>query len=119
MIENFEIITLDLSTDELKLVPLLIHGFKTHGKENPIKEPEICDAMNAYFYGQNIKYRMTGAKLRKYVNYIRSNGLIPLIATSRGYYVSYDKDVIMSQIKSLQQRADSINMSARGLEKFV
>jgi tetrahydromethanopterin S-methyltransferase subunit B len=50
---------------------------------------------------------------------IRSKGILPLIATSNGYYCSYDKQEIMEQIKSLQERADAIINSANGLKKFL
>jgi hypothetical protein len=62
---------------------------------------------------------MTGVRLRKMVNYIRSNSLIPLIATSHGYFTSDCKQTIQEQIKSLQERANSIERCAQGLKKFL
>ena len=53
------------------------------------------------------------------MNHIRTNGLLPLMASSKGYYVSFDKKDIESQIKSLKQRANSINGCAEGLKKFI
>jgi hypothetical protein len=44
---------------------------------------------------------------------------LPLIATSQGYYVSYDKQEINAQIQSLVERANSILKSAEGLKKFI
>lgn len=113
MITNFEDITYELTDKELKLVPLIISGLKTKTKDNPIKEPEIVNKMKA------AGYKITGERLRKIVNYVRSNGLLPIIATSKGYYVSYDKEEISKQIKSLHQRANSILSSANGLNKFI
>lgn len=116
MIINFEEITQELNDEELKIIPLLIEGFKNHSEKNPIKEPKLCQVLNSVLNG---RVRMTGARLRKCVNYIRSNGLLPLIATSNGYFVSYDKEVIGRQIKSLEQRARSIMSCSQGLKKFV
>ena len=62
---------------------------------------------------------MTGARLRKIVNYIRTNALQPLMATSKGYFVSNDVNVIMDQIQSLNQRAKSIRDCAHGLELLI
>jgi hypothetical protein len=57
--------------------------------------------------------------LRKLVNHIRVKGILPIIATSQGYYVSYDKQDILDQINSLTQRANSILNSANGLRNFL
>ena len=45
--------------------------------------------------------------------------MIPLIATSNGYYVDYSKETLEAQIKSLKERASSINRCAQGLETFL
>ena len=115
MITNFTHITHELTPDEMAILPLVIAGLKTHSKANPIKEPEIVQAFNSKGFAVNL----TGARLRKLVNHIRTNGMLPLIATSQGYYVSHDKEDIENQINSLRQRARSINACADGLEKFM
>jgi hypothetical protein len=115
MITNFEEITYNLTDKEKEILPLIIKGFMNYTEENPIKEPEIVSRFNE----RNNGVRLNGVLLRKLVNFIRSNGLLPLIATSKGYYVSYDKEVVLSQIKSLRQRAKSINDCANGLVKFT
>ena len=120
MIQNFEEITEDLKPFEIDtILPLLIGGFKTHYKANPVKEPDICKGLNTYFANNRIKYKMSGAKVRKYVNYIRKNSILPLIATSKGYYVSDDKQEIVNQIKSMEQRSSGILDAANGLRKFL
>jgi len=53
------------------------------------------------------------------VNFIRVNSLIPLIATSEGYFVSYDKEEIMKEIKSMDERASAIIGAANGLRIFT
>lgn len=119
MITNFEEITRELTEKEMKFIPYLVAGFKKHSKDDPIKAPVIVKKMNDYLDKKAIGLRLTQPRLRKCCNYIRTNGLIPLIATSKGYYVSNDKEEIKNQIQSLQERARSINDCARGLEKFL
>ena len=80
MITNFEEITKELNAEERQLVPVLIKGFKAHGKENPIKAPKIVENLRI------VGYKITEPRLRKLVNLIRSKGLLPVIATSNGYY---------------------------------
>jgi hypothetical protein len=114
MITNFEEVTEEISQYEYEvIIPALIAGFKTKSKSNPIKAADIIDAMS-------IKgYQITQARLRKSVNFIRRNGLLPLIATSNGYYCSTDREEIMNQIASLKQRADAIYSAANGLHQFL
>lgn len=116
MIKNFETQTDELSESEMFLIPLMIRGLETKTKDNPIKSHEIVASMNTYLKG---KIKFTDARLRKCVNHIRTNGILPVIATSKGYYVSNDRQEIIEQIESLTQRANSIKSCANGLKKFL
>jgi len=61
----------------------------------------------------------TQARLRKMVNYFRCTATLPVISTSRGYYVSYDKDDIIYMIKSLKARADAIYAASDGMDYIL
>jgi hypothetical protein len=115
MITNFEKITAELNEIELSILPLVIDYFSIYSKNKPIKEPEFVRIFNE----KNLGVKLNGVRLRKLVNYIRANGIVPLIATSKGYYISYDKKEIETQIKSLYQRASSIKNCANGLSNFL
>ena len=119
MVTNFEFLTREMTDEEKKLVPILIKGFSTKTKDNPIKAPEIVQAINAKRLSFGLKSNFSEVRLRKIVNFIRAEGILPLIATSNGYYCSKDKEEIKSQIESLTQRADAIMSSANGLNKFL
>lgn len=75
--------------------------------------------MNDALEKKDIKIKFTDVRMRKCVNYIRSNAMIPLIATHHGYYVTTDKKEIQAQTESLLHRAQSIINSAKGLQKFL
>ena len=115
MITNFENITQELTPNEQQMLPFAIMEFQKHTKKNPIKEPELVSAMQAKF--PNLAFN--GVRLRKMVNYIRRTSVVPLIATSRAYYISRDEADILLQIKSLRERANSINRCADGLERLI
>jgi hypothetical protein len=119
MITNFETITAELTDEELSIIPILVSGFNNRTKENPIKEPKLVQEMNQYLIEKGYQIKMTGVRLRKMVNYIRTNSIIPLIATSNGYFVSYDNEEIQKQINSLTQRCNSIYRCAEGLKTFI
>jgi hypothetical protein len=113
--------THDLTNDELELVPLVINGFKKYTKDNPIKSKQVISSFNDFLIN-NPKYeikKISDVRLRKLINYIRTNGMLPIIGSSNGYYVSYDPDVIQEQITSLQERANSILRCANGISKFL
>jgi hypothetical protein len=118
-ITNFEEFTHELTSEEMEILPIVVHGFRNYKKTNPIKAELIVTRMNEYLLARGYKTRMTQPRLRKMVNYIRTNGLIPLIATSNGYFTSDCKETIQEQIKSLQERANSITRCANGLKKFL
>lgn len=115
MITSFENITHDLTDEELALIPVMIKGFSRYSKDFPITAPDVV----ARFNTSQTDYRLTEPRLRKMVNYIRSNGLLALVATSKGYYVSNEKSEIMKQVESLRQRANSIHRCADGLQILI
>jgi hypothetical protein len=119
MITGFEELTSELTAEEMEILNIVIHGFRQYKKTNPIKSELIVTRMNQYLQLHGYKIKMTGVRLRKMVNYIRSNSLIPLIATSHGYFTSDCKQTILEQITSLQERANSIERCAQGLKKFL
>jgi hypothetical protein len=119
MITNFEEITQELNKDELAILHLVIQGFKGYTKDNPIKADLIISRMNEFLSNKNYKIKINGPRLRKFVNHIRTNSLLPLMATSKGYFVTDDKDIILAQITSLMQRANSIEGCAQGLKEFL
>ena len=117
-VTNFESITYELTPDELKHVNSLVLALKLRTKESAIKAPEIVKSMNIFAERHNL-CKMTDARLRKCINYIRSNSILPVIATSNGYYCSYDEKELSDQIKSLTERANSIMDCVFGLNKIL
>ena len=95
MIKGFESITADLSDDELALVPTIINGLKTkQGKEKAVTSTVICKAMS-----------ISGPRLRKIINHIRINNLLPaLCSCSSGYFVAVNIYEMQDYIISLKQR---------------
>lgn len=122
MIDMFENETRPLTDKEMKLIPFIINGFERYTKDNPIKSHIVVAQLNLFIERTNRCEelpKLTGARLRKIVNYLRRNALLPLIATSRGYYVSNDRAEIQAEIESLKQRAEAILLPAKGLAKFL
>jgi len=106
MITEFEHETVKLNDHERNvLMPLLVNGLRSRvGKGRAVTNKYISQC----FAKQN--EAVGGVRIRKLINYIRVNNLIPLLlATSSGYYVADNKDEVLTYIQSLKERADSIN----------
>jgi len=119
MIVNFSNQTHELTDVEVYLLDFVKELFVQHDEVNPVKGYRICERVNVHCEREGINYRLSEPRLRKMVNYFRSNSVIPLLATSHGYYVTTDKTLIQSQIESLCQRAGSIANCASGLQNFL
>jgi len=83
-----------------------------------MKTPELLKFVNYYGSANNL-LKIRGPRLRKLINHIRSNGLLPIIGTQHGYFVSYDVQDISDQIKGLTERANSILDCCYGLNKIL
>lgn len=134
-ITNFEDHTEDLTELEKQYLPdvevaleLCLKGngdLIEFGRDNypkPVKQPKVVKFINEYLitkHGLFNSMKLNTVRLRKYFNYFRSNGILPIVATSDGCYITNNKEEIRRQIKSLNERARQINRAAVGLEKFL
>ena len=117
MVTNFEFHTKDISIEDLKNVDPLIDILSKPNKETKFLTPKLVVLLNVY--NDDDRPKVNGRKIRKLVNYIRTKGISPIIATSGGYYISKDPKEIKKQIVSLIERASSINSCADGLLKYL
>lgn len=113
MIKNFENETQPLTSKEQQLVPWFIKGLETHvGKGNPVTSDQIATGMKATF-----GVKVDGPRIRKIINHIRLNGLVPgLMATSEGYYIATTPEELDEYIKSLSGRITAIAAVKRSIE---
>jgi len=113
MITNFENITFELNEVEQKLIPIFVKALELKvGKSNAITNSEIIKGIKKA-YG----IRLTGARVRKIIQYIRITGKVErLIASSKGYYISNDTQELKDYIESLMQRAEQIELLAKQIE---
>lgn len=106
MIEGFEEITESITPYERDMViPALVNGLKKRvGARYAIRNKTICQALAARGFE-----KISEARIRKCINYIRINGLVPhLIANSHGYYVATSITEVDKYAESLKERATAI-----------
>jgi hypothetical protein len=104
MIKGFTTETEPLSEYErVVLVPAFIRGLIPRvGKKMAVTNKHIVSSMKG-------SYKVSDARVRKVINYIRVNDLVPcLIATSDGYYIAESEKELKDYEESLQGREDAI-----------
>ena len=115
MLKNFEKITIELTSQELEYVEFLGQWFMHNkGKENTVKNADIARLIKNRF-----EKKIVESRVRKVVQFLRTNGLPNLIATSNGYFYSDDVLEIDAWIVSLKQREAAIREIREKAEKQV
>lgn len=113
MIINFEKQTHELTEYEQRTVmPQVIKGLsKRIGKENAITNKMMVQKLRDH------GYKVNEPRIRKIIHEIRITGAVEcLMATSSGYYISYNWDELNQYTQSLCQRADSIYHIAKQMD---
>lgn len=103
MITNFEDITYELTPMEQASVSHIVYLLAN--SSTPVKNQKI----NQYLREQNSELNLDGSRIRKVISHIRVKKLLKnIIATSKGYHVSYDNKEIERYVKSLTERINAI-----------
>lgn len=116
MLVNFEEITHNLTQAELDLAFKLIPAFEKRTIDNKISTKEIVKKVNDHY---NLNFKFNDVRLRKIINFYRTNAILPVCGSSGGYYVSYDINEMRKTEESLSQRAVSIVNSSIGMAKMI
>ena len=116
MILGHEDVTYELTEGELEIAKKIAPFLKLKTKENPVLASEIINGVNKNL---NLKTKLTDARLRKIINYYRTESILPVISTYKGYFVSYDEKDINDMMQSLCERGNSIIQCSFGLGKIL
>lgn len=105
MIKGFEKETAELTAYESSvLLPIFVRCLSQRvGKASAVTNKHIVERL------RNSGYAIVDSRVRKIVNYIRTNGLVPcLIATSTGYYIAENEAEVIDYEDSLLGRENEI-----------
>lgn len=113
MLQGFEFQTQPLTAKEQQLVQPFIAGLRLKvGKANAVTSEQIKEGIK-----KNCNAKVDGPRIRKIINYIRLNGLVPgLMATSEGYYIATTPEELDEYIESLSGRIMAIAAVKRSIE---
>lgn len=112
-----------LNDDEIAFLPTLKRVLLKTNRQRPLYAKQIVEGVNKRrddgFTNYQLIKPFTEARLRKMVNYFRCTASLPVISTSNGYFVSYDKEDILEMIKSLRARAEAILAASNGMDYIL
>jgi len=115
MIQGFSEQTEPLTEyEEQTLLPQLVRGLQTKiGKAMSVTNKAIIDGMN-----RNLGLKISDARVRKLINHIRTNDLVPcLIATSNGYYIAESEQELREYEESLLGRESAIRQVRLSIQR--
>jgi hypothetical protein len=117
MINGFEEQTEALSKYERDiLLPMFIKALsKKIGKNNSVTASKMTEGLQ-----KNYGIKVDGPRIRKIINHIRNNSLVPgLIATNSGYWVSEDPEEIKAWILGMEQRIGAQVAIKKNMELYL
>lgn len=121
MIKTFEEHTAKLNEAEMKALPYIVKSFNNRvGCDKIISGSEICTLLNVFFSGEENPVKFTGPRIRKFVHHIVINRMtdMPLIANSKGYYITNNIEEINNHLESLLDRMDAIKVRYESVKNW-
>ena len=102
------------------ILPMIMKALREKSSiSNPLHGARIVEWLNWKREAIGFKSPMTESRLRKCINFIRTNGLLPVIADDGGYYITNEPAVIRDMAQSLRRRTAAILAAAGGLETLA
>lgn len=109
-----------LTTEEKNIVlPVLLKALKRGTEDKPLVSDRIVKWFNENKEQIGMKTNFTAARLRKLTNYCRTNGISPVIANSKGYYISNKKKDLVELKLSLISRIESLQAVVKGIDDMM
>lgn len=115
MIINWEKYTHELTDKEKKIVPRVIQGIvKRVSKRMIITNAQMCEQLTKE------GHKISGPRLRKILNFIRSESIIRnIVASSDGYYIATTQKDLDDYRESINARANAILRNLNGIDKTL
>lgn len=113
MLKGFEEQTQSLNDKEMELADILVKIFvglhKKYYEQKGLEGTIINSGQLIVFLKQQYNISISGARMRKIINYIRLNDMVPMLAaSSNGYYICPDYDKQIEYVQSLNGRIEAI-----------
>ena len=114
MIENFSKHTQPLTELEQMAAPLVVDLLN----DTPKTAAVLAKAVNDYYEHRHEPARLSEVTVRKIISKLRHTGAHGICSSSDGFWKSTSIGEIQSQITSLTQRAQAIQATRDGMQKY-
>jgi len=111
--------------EENVLVPLVVLSWNDKEIDQLVNMSDMISKMNLYLEkkkivtGKGKTAKVSGPRMRKIHHYIRMKNLVPnLVATSKGYFKTDDRNMTKDFINSCFERANSFNEVGTALMSY-
>lgn len=109
-----------LTTEEKDIVlPVLLKALKKGTEDKPLVSDRIVKWFNENKQQIGMKSNFSAARLRKLSNYCRTFAIAPVIANSKGYYISNKKKDLVELKLSLISRIESLQAAVKGIDDMM
>ena len=109
-----------LTTEEKDIVlPMLLKALKKGTEDKPLVSDRIVKWFNDNKESIGMKSNFSAARLRKLTNYCRTFGIAPVIANSKGYYISNKKKDLVELKLSIISRIESLQAVVKGIDDMM
>lgn len=127
MITGWKEFTYELTEFESHtLLPIVIEAWEKKKIGELVNMSSMIKGMNDYLAKHNILVgkkkkklaKVSGPRMRKLIHQIRVKGIFPnLVANSKGYFLTDNKEEILAFIKSCEERASSFDEVATSMRR--
>jgi len=100
----------------MKIEDYIVHLLSAAKKTKEITNDSLCTLVNNKY--SDLETKMSPVIIRKIINGLRQSG-IPVLANSRGYFISNDKEEMLEMYISLMNRANAIIKAAQGIKNKI
>lgn len=122
-VTNFETQTETLSDKEkYHIVPCLITTLKerAYDKSHWLGSKNLINYVEQDYHAKTDEFlTLKDYRLRAMINYLVVKQLLPVASSSNGYWLMTTKEEFETQMKSLNERANSIKLRSNGLQQMM
>lgn len=115
MVTNFEQYTAEVIDKEIPVIEYIASRLKLNvGQKNQVTNNQIRSKL------KDKSINISDSKLRKFIQYIRQNNLVPMLcATSRGYYVAQTVQEFIEYTQSFEERINGMAYTLKQMKSQI
>lgn len=116
MVTNFEQYTADVKDKEMPIVDYIVSRIKLNVGQNS----QVTNAQIRKKILEQKKVKIAEPKLRKFIQYIRQQNLVPMLcATQKGYYVAQSVQEFQAYTDTVEERINGMSYTLKVMREQI